>query len=114
MLDKVGQRIEPGVWIAYGHVSNSAGMLRLGFVLEVREGVHKTATPWLRDDRIVVWGISDDHAAYAAHNPGVKWAEPQPLSRQSTLQFPDRVIVIDAAVVPAAYQKMIEDLGIKV
>jgi hypothetical protein len=115
MLDKIDQPITPGVWIAYGHVSNSAGMLRLGYVLEIKEqdGNNKSC-PWLREDRIKVWGISDDHATYAKHNPGSAWASPMALSKASTLKFPDRVVVIPSRLVPAEYQKMIDGLGVKI
>lgn len=68
LLDKLGQEIRPGRWIVYGHALGRCAALRIGLVLDVKRGP-KTTHAWLREDRITVWGIDDDHLSYSKCYP---------------------------------------------
>jgi hypothetical protein len=109
ILDKLGQEIKPGVWIAYGHKLGQCAGLRLGKVLKVGEGDTYEQHPWLNTDRITVWGIDDDHIDYSKHNPNDSWSKPRALANKSTLLFHNRCLVVPDDKVPEEYIKLVEE-----
>lgn len=84
MRDKIGQAIEPGAFIAYGHSLSRSAALRIGRVEAIDEQTQK----------ITVRGVDDD------------WnqREPRLLGAKSTLFFPNRTIVLPG--VPDAYSAL--------
>lgn len=107
MLDKLGQEIKVGSWIIYGHAIDRSAALRIGVVLATKE--QDGRLPWLREDRITVWGLNDDHVDYAKHNPNDSWSKPRALKQKSTLMFPSRIVVVPEAVVPEEYRKLLQE-----
>ena|SRR5579863_9567177 len=108
--DKLGQELKPGRWIVYGHNLGRCAGLRIGMIIAAVKGEESERCPWNRQDRITVWSIDDDHAAYAAFHPEDSWSSPKPLSKKSTLLFASRCLVIPTALVPEQYRKQIAEL----
>ncbi len=112
MQDKLGQELKAGVWIFYGHNIGRCAGLRLGKVLDVKQGTVNERCPWLSDDRVTVWGIDDDHLNYYKYHkdePFSDWSRPKPLSKKSTLLFSSRCVVVPEEMVPEHYRKQIEE-----
>ena len=102
--DKIGQPIEINDTIAYGHALGRCAGLRIGKVLKIKtieKGEHSRTKEMLYEYRITVIGIDDD------------WShrEPELNSRKGTLQFPDRIIVLNPSVVPENYKVLLENYG---
>lgn len=103
ILDKIGQPITEGSIIAYGHALGRCAGIRIGKVLKAER---KQELNW--DDkptgktvvRITVMGVDDD------------WShrEMELTSRKGTLQFPERIIVLDPAKVPATFMTLLEQV----
>jgi hypothetical protein len=92
-LDKIGRPIQVGCYIAYGHALGRCAGLRIGLVLNIKEPSPEGTNSWeAKGWRITVIGIDDDWE----HRPI------EILSRKGTLQFPNRILVLDD--VPEAYQ----------
>jgi hypothetical protein len=103
-LDKIGQPITKGAIIVYGHALGRCAGLRLGKVLKhptnpVRDkyGVNSTG-----DVRITVRGLDDD------------WTHkgPELLSKNSTLMFCDRVMVIDATKLAPPIARLFDGVSV--
>lgn len=100
--DKIGQDITEGSIIAYGHALGRCAGLRIGKVLKIKVMGNG---PWESNHyqprylyRITVLGIDDDWL----HN------KPKLCTNKGCLQFPSRVIVLDATKLS---EKYIELLG---
>lgn len=99
--DKIGQEIQPGSYIAYGHALGRCAGLRIGRVLKVEaweEEPWRGSDKWVAVYRIQVQGV-DNESSYQ---------EPRLTSKKGTLQFPDRIIVLDKAKVSSAYLDLLE------
>jgi hypothetical protein len=97
--DRVGRTIRPGCFIAYGHALGRSAGLRIGKVLAVSRvsPTYSKGYAMSFEWRIKVRGISDDWSFY----------EPTLLSKDSTLFFPERMIVLDS--VPEKYARLFTD-----
>ena len=97
-IDKLGQEIKVGDYIAYGHALGRCAGLRIGKVLKVS---YEKSNDWPREDifKIKVWGI-DDEWSYA----------PILCSTPGTLNFPDRIVVLPLNQVPPDYVELIKDI----
>lgn len=100
ILDKIGQPITEGCFIAYGHALGRCAGLRIGKVIKV--GI-KTVTgyygPVEHHYRITVHGVNDDWSG-----------QPSKLcSKKGTLLFPDRIIVLSADLVPQSMKNLYTD-----
>ena len=104
MVDKLGQEIKVGSYIVYGHALGRCAALRLGKVLRV-EVLHETHRYNSGGDRITVQGIEDGY--YQHWNDTT--IEPSLTSRVGTLQFSDRTIVLDPALIPAKIKKLLDE-----
>lgn len=106
ILDKLGQEIIPGSLIVYGHALGRCAALRVGEVIKV---VEVPLTSW-RDQfwrykpeyRITVRGVNDDMWDVEGH--GLMLTR-----RLGTLMFPDRMVVLPDALVPAAYRALLAE-----
>jgi hypothetical protein len=85
MKDKIGQEITAGCYIAYGHALGRCAGLRIGKILKVHA------------DKVTIRGLD------------AEWSNrpPQLLSKNSTLFFPDRMIVLNPDTVPQAYKDLL-------
>jgi hypothetical protein len=103
MLDKIGQEIVVGSWIAYGHALGRCAGLRIGKVLKLKEEDNKDYFGKINEYcpkiyRITVQGIDDD------------WKHNEPhLCNKGTLQFPERIIVLADWLVPSSYKNLIKE-----
>jgi hypothetical protein len=100
--DKIGQDINVGDYIAYGHALGRCAGIRIGKVLAIKGEVHtnlrgKEETRW----RIHVWGIDDDYF------PNM---ELQILTHKGVLEFPNRIVRLDIDQVPSAYIELLRDV----
>jgi hypothetical protein len=116
MRDKLGQEITVGCYLAYGHALGRCAGLRTGKVLVLyedverdHEGKPRLGQVWKDGDclrgvevpvyRMTVIGVDDD------------WEGMYPLKlaqRTGTLQFPDRVVVLDPERVPQPYRDLLD------
>lgn len=103
ILDKLGQEIKAGDYIAYGHALGRCAGLRIGRVVAPPKRVpHK----WRDDEetfRITIWGV--DQESIVEDWRGL-------LSKKSTLMFPDRLIVLDPEKVPQNIKNLYKDIPI--
>lgn len=93
VLDKLGKEIKEGCYIIYGHALGRSAGLAFGKVISVSTGEKKyynggSYTVY----KIKIRGVDDD------------WKVPKLLSRDSILQYPDRIVVIDNP--PEKYTKL--------
>lgn len=100
IVDKIGQPITAGCYIAYGHALGLCAAIRLGKVLRVAH-VEKewSDKPVLR---ITVQGIED----------GWGGRPPKLVGRKGTLMFPDRMIVLDPATLPKAIFALLDPIPV--
>jgi hypothetical protein len=102
VYDKVGQQITVGAFIAYGHALGRCAGIRIGKVLRIRE---KEKT-WANNDSevsITVWGVDDE------------WPGGYTTSlckSRGTLLFPDRIVVLNEAVLPELYRTLLAPVTI--
>lgn len=106
MKDKIGQEIKPGSYIVYAHSLGRSPGLRVGIV--VSEPIHYgpgELKSWEEYDqyRIKVRGVDGEW----------EWKEPQLLSRNSTLQFPSRIVVIEPETLPDAVKELLSKVEIE-
>lgn len=84
--DKIGQNIEPGCIIVYGHAAAYSNCLRIGKVIKAeqfKKTYHYYNGDVIRDFyKITVHSIDDDYC------------EPKLLEKRSVLQFPNRIVVL--------------------
>lgn len=106
IYDKLGQPITPGCYIIYGHALGRCASIALGKVFKVGE----VETPYRNHKayRITVRGISDDGCSVGDYlnKPDKKndaFYKVELLSKLSTLQFPERCLVIPESQVPKTY-----------
>ena len=95
VFDKLGQPIEVGAVIAYGHALGRCAALRIGRVLAVSKRPQGCGAD--SDCRIKVQGIDDD------------WRSQKPTlcARAGTLMFSQRVICIPPSIVPDSVKQLI-------
>lgn len=101
-LDKLGHHITVGCYIVYGHALGRCAGLRIGKVLGIRQvekppwgGVGEPTHEW----RIRVQGVDDD---------GLTASGGPKLCKPGTLQFPSRIVVIEAGDMPLSYLTLLE------
>lgn len=97
-LDKAGQEIHVGDYIVYGHALGRCAGLRFGRVVWITE-----KEPNHRNEpkhHFTVRGIDDDW--------GGKIAKLN--DRKGTLQFAERILVIDKALLPTYYVALLSNL----
>ena len=120
IYDKIGQPINIGDTIAYGHALGRCAALQLGRVLDIRVKF-TPSQKWVGSDpdplrpgrfvaryepyqkpefRITVRGVEIKQCDGEAGVEGYKHDAEIEVLRKGTLQFPDRMIVIDPAKVP--------------
>jgi hypothetical protein len=104
ILDKLGQEITPGCIIAYGHALGRCAGIRIGKVIKVeqREEEHWHNKEKYFIYRVTVHGVDDDWS----HN------EPELTAKRGTLQFPERMIVLDPNKVPEKLKKLLDTVQI--
>lgn len=122
MLDKLGQEITVGAYIAYGHALGRCAGLRIGKVLGVStQGKSVYGTDYVRKGYAITSDLKDE-AESLIPTSGIcitvrgvddDWLsrEPELASRNGTLMFPNRIIVLDAAKVPETYKKLLEGIS---
>ncbi len=102
--DKLGQLIIPGCYIAYGHALGNCSGLRIGKVIKVTK---KPITRYHKSEefeyRITVQGVHDDWS----------WKAPELTNKKGTLQYPDRIIVLDESAVPEKYTSLLKEVPIE-
>jgi hypothetical protein len=99
-LDKIGQPIVVGSYIAYGHALGRCAGIRVGKVLAVK---YKPAADYQGPGadgewRITVIGVDDDWDFRGVHL----------CERKGTLQFPSRMIVLASELVPARFRELMD------
>lgn len=99
-IDKAGQEVRVGDYIAYGHNLGRCAGLRFGKVHKITQ--KKAEAKYSFDSEmwsITVRGIEDD------------WShqEAKPLERKSSLSFPERTIKINGSI-PTKYKDMLDAL----
>ena len=100
VLDKIGQEIKVGSYIAYGHLLSRSAGLRIGKVLALtnKEDSYRRGTYHLD---IVVIGVDDDWI-YPGHGPKLN-------ERKGFLQYPNRIIVLNESMVPESYKNLFKE-----
>ncbi len=94
-LDKIGQYLNVGDYIAYGHAMGRCAGIRIGKILKITyKGKMRDEDQW----SICVIGIDDDW----------NMLEPCLASHKGTLQFPDRIIRLDRIAVPDKYLNFLD------
>ena len=96
IFDKIGQEIKPGCYIAYGHALGRCAGLRIGMVLAAERNVDEKLSGKRETYRITIWGVDGE------------WTRREPvlLSKKSTLQFPERIIVLPS--LPEKFTKLLD------
>lgn len=97
VLDKANQEIIPGKFIIYGHALGRCAGLRFGRVIEV-----KNPEPTGNQYNPYTYGIKIRGVDYEWRQT----TEPSLLKRDSTLFFPDRIIVLHDNQVPEEVKKL--------
>ena len=97
MIDKLGQEITVGSYIAYGHALGRCAGIRIGKVLKL--DIKYDPYSHLPGLRITVQGVDDDwsHKKLAL------------TAKKGTLMYPDRMIVLDPKVVPSQIKTLFGD-----
>jgi hypothetical protein len=98
ILDKIGQPITEGCIIAYGHALGRCAGIRIGKVVKLSRQAKAHGDVF----RITVHGVDDDWTHYPL----------KLTNKKGTLQFPDRIIVLDPAIVPAKFMSLLEEVCI--
>jgi hypothetical protein len=100
IVDKLGQVIVPGCYIAYGHALGRCAGIRVGKVLAAKRV--KSEYTDESEYRITVQGVEDD------------WHSEKPTlcERKGTLRFPERTIVIHPAIVPPNFKELLDDVPV--
>jgi hypothetical protein len=95
-LDKAGHEIKIGDHIVYGHALGRCVGLRFGRVVAITEKKTYRGDP---KHHFTVMSIDDDGGGIARLN-----------RRKGTLQFAERLLVIDAKILPDYYQALLRKL----
>lgn len=96
ILDKLGNEIRIGDYIAYGHALGRCAGLRIGRVLDI-----KPRKDW-RDEEgvsITVRGIDDD------------WSKKELCKKNGTLLYPDRVIVLRPNMLDSERRDLLDEIS---
>jgi hypothetical protein len=118
VFDKIGQKVEIGSIIVYGHALGRCAALQLGKVLALKV-IPKTSRRWKGRDPVTQENVYEDYdtADYRISVQGVEmndnWSpddEPS-LLRKGTLQFPSRMIVLDPKLVPEKIRELLDNAG---
>lgn len=104
ITDKLGQPINVGDFIAYGHALGRCAGLRIGKVLKVQCLPRPEFRNWGPEAewKITVWGVADD------------WqSDPPTLCKtKGILGFPNRIVVLQREQVPAAYRDLLDPVPV--
>jgi len=96
-IDKIGQPLAVGDYIAYGHAMGRCAGIRIGKILNINSKPGVRGTAW----SICVIGVDDDWDMW----------EPSLQSSKGTLQFPTRIIRLRVSDVPVEYIKLLESVS---
>lgn len=110
-VDKFGQAVVPGAYIAYGHNLGRCAALRIGKVLAItwkketrydysigEHGEHVTKLV----PHFSVWGVEET------------WeGKLEPCMKRGTLQFHDRLLVLPKRMVPVEYLAILEPITLE-
>jgi hypothetical protein len=98
--DKLGRQIKQDSYIVYASTYCDSSALKIGKVIKVlvKERLDINGQIIFTEYCITVIGV-DEHSSFGLR-----------LSRKGTLQFPDRIIVIDEVQVPEEYLKLLRDI----
>src|ERR1039457_5588875 len=97
-LDKIGQEITVGSYIVYGHALGRCAGLRFGKVLRIK---YEKTNDWDHEPtfKVKVWGVNDE------------WTyEPVLCSTPGTLNFPDRMLVVDSKLIPPDFLALLQNV----
>lgn len=93
IYDKIGQQIKSGDIVVYGHLIGRCAALKIGKVVKAFR-----KWSWQGEEfRISVVGVED-----------YSYKKVKELSRMGTLQFPDRIIVLETSKVPQEYKDLLD------
>jgi hypothetical protein len=117
VFDKIGQKLEIGSIIVYGHALGRCAALQLGKILAIKV-IPKKSSKWIGRDPITDKHMYEeyDDADYRITVQGVgmhdNWHpdEKPELLRKGTLQFPSRMIVLDPAKVPQKVRELLDNV----
>ncbi len=100
-VDKTGVPITVGCWIVYGHAMGRCAGLRIGKVLGIKDREPK----WNGETRVYVRviGVDDDWGGRKATL----------CSREGLLEYPDRMLVLDAARVPPYAVELVTEYEVR-
>ena len=99
IFDKSGKPIMVGAYIVYGHALGRSAGLRFGKVLAIREkgpSHYPSSLDSLASIRVI--GVDDDWNTN----------EPKLCSRTGTLQFPNRLLVLEAEDLPETHRQLLD------
>ncbi len=102
MKDKLGNSINIGSYIVYGHNLGRCAGLRIGRILDIKGKLEKYSSTGELKFHFTVIGIDDDY-----FNPNSNSNKITLLSKKSTLQFNDRIIVLDK--LPKEYKDLLDN-----
>jgi hypothetical protein len=97
VVDKLGQEIAVGSYIAYPYMHGYSTGLRIGKVTATRTKPHK----WKEgetDTTVTVIGIDDHYGG-----------KPELLSKKSTLQSVDKIVVLKPEQISANYKVLLDN-----
>lgn len=97
VLDKIGQPIQEGSYIVYGHALGRCAALKIGLVLKVAK---IEARRGYSNHRITVVGVDE-----TSHND----RRIIYLTKLGTLQFPDRAIVLPREKIPQDHLELFDE-----
>lgn len=102
VFDKIGQHIQVGSIVAYGHALGQCAGIRIGKVLEMYlpPVPDWRARRYDEQIRIKVHGVDDD------------WnhREPDLCKKTGTLMFPERIIVLDPETIPVKIRRLLDSV----
>jgi hypothetical protein len=94
IYDKLGREIKPGDYIVYGHLLGRCAGLKVGKVVVIKP----VPKDQFGESRITVMGVDDG------------WGDRKPRldSKKGTLQFPDRILVVEKSSLPKKYLDLLD------
>lgn len=99
-LDKTGRPIKAGDYILYAIAIGKSPTLRFGKVLNVVSTPNpKQWDPNRIDSKITVMGVDGEYFH----------TKPSLLSKKSTLQFPERIVILDPITVPLEIMNLLSN-----
>lgn len=99
--DKVGNVLNPGDLIVYGHSLGRSNTLRIGKVLSVNYKDNGTFT-------LTVRGVNDDHVEYEWYYKG----SPELLTKASTLQYPHRTLKLSPENISQEILSLLDQISV--